>query len=137
MIQIAYHSSTQGLLSPDNIKALLVGSRVRNARRGITGMLLYKNGNVLQVMEGPTETALALFEVLKADPRHRGIIRLYEKPILKRDFPDWKMGFHNLDADSSIPLDGFTDIFGPDFIMSSLNASAAAKLIGIFKKQMS
>jgi len=134
MLQIAYHSSTAGLLSADGIAALLVASRAKNTLRGITGMFLYKNGDVLQVMEGENQTVLALFDVIQADPRHRGVIRLYEKPILERDFPDWTMGFYDLDAEGASTIEGYKDIFGNDSAMRDLKPSAAAKLIAIFRK---
>ena len=52
MIQIAYVSSTRELLSAEDIAQILSKSRENNGRRGITGMLLYKGGDVLQVLEG-------------------------------------------------------------------------------------
>ena len=99
MIQIAYVSSTRGLLTAAGIAELLVGSRERNLARQITGMLLYKGGNVLQVIEGEEPQISSLFRSISKDPRHTGVIRLYQKNIESRDFPDWTMGFHDLDAE--------------------------------------
>lgn len=44
MIQLAYVSSTRGLLNADDIANILIASREKNESRGITGMLLYKGG---------------------------------------------------------------------------------------------
>ena len=52
MIPLAYVSSTCGLLTVDDIVNTLAASREKNGKQGITGMLLYKDGNVLQILEG-------------------------------------------------------------------------------------
>lgn len=134
LIQLAYVSSSAGLLTLDEIAAILLKSREKNARLAITGMLLYRSGNILQVIEGESEIILKLFAVIKLDERHRGIIQLYKKPITERDFPDWTMGFYDLKAEAATYLEGFVDVFGPNFDLQTLKASDAAKLIAFFKK---
>lgn len=136
LIQLAYVSSSAGLLTLDEIAAILIKSREKNAALGITGMLLYRGGNILQVIEGEDEKVLKLFEIIKMDERHRGVIQLYKKSITERDFPDWQMGFHDLDAEAATHLEGFVDVFGTDFDLHALKASQAAKLIDSFKKSI-
>jgi hypothetical protein len=133
MIQLAYVSSTTGLLTVDGIEKILVVSREKNRKLGITGMLLYKGGNVLQVLEGEEEAVVTLFEVIRKDERHGGIIRLYQKSVLERDFPEWTMGFHELNAESTRRLEGFTEFLNPRFNMHEIKPSAAAVLLNCFK----
>src|SRR3954470_1590920 len=109
MIQLAYLSSTASLLSRDELTQLLVRSRANNGKHNITGMLLYKDGNVLQVLEGDRAEVLSLFQKTGKDPRHRGVIRLYEKEVKERDFPEWTMGFHDLNSEEVRSLPGFSD----------------------------
>ena len=130
---MAVFSSASPRFSADDIAQILLKSRENNAKREITGMLLYKDGNVLQVLEGSEENVHLLFEIIQRDPRHRGIIRMYAKPISVRDFPDWTMGFHDLDAEGATYLEGFNDILHPDFDLRSLKPSRAAKLFAVFK----
>ena len=133
MIQLAYISSTRGLLTADDIAKILVGSREKNHRRGITGMLLYKGGNVLQIVEGETEEVIALFEVIRKDERHSGVIKLYQRNIAERDFPEWTMGFHDLNAESVRNLEGFSEFLDPNFDVLTLTPSSAARLLYSFK----
>ena len=133
MIQLAYFSSAAPRLTGDDIAQILLKSRENNTRRAITGMLLYKGGNVLQVLEGDREQVHGLFEIIQRDPRHRGIIRMYEKPIAVRDFPEWTMGFHDLEAEVATHLKGFSEILRPDFDMRSIKPSDAEKLFAVFK----
>lgn len=133
MIQLAYASSTRGLLTTGDIVKILAGSRVKNQKRGITGMLLYKGGNVLQIIEGENEEVLALFEVIQKDERHSGVIKLYQKNIDARDFPEWTMGFHDLGAEGARHLEGFSEFLDPRFDMHTINPSSAARLLNSFK----
>jgi Sensors of blue-light using FAD len=43
-------------------RKLLSKSRENNAKLGVTGMLLFKSGNFLQVLEGQRETVLTLYK---------------------------------------------------------------------------
>lgn len=133
LIQIAYVSSTRGLLTAREISELLVTSRERNHARGVTGVLLYKDGNILQVIEGEEETVQSLYSAIKRDARHTGVIRIYQKAIAARDFPEWTMGFHDLRAKDARQLEGFNEILDPDFDMRLLSPSSAAQLLASFK----
>lgn len=50
MINLIYTSSAVELFREDELVELLKTSRDNNRRRGITGMLLYNDGNFLQVL---------------------------------------------------------------------------------------
>ena len=136
MIQIAYVSSTRELLSAEDIAQILSKSRENNGRRGITGMLLYKGGNVLQVLEGEKEALAQLFQKISQDERHHRVMKLYEKAISEREFPAWSMGFHDLDAEGARHLEGYSEFMDPKFDMSSIKPTAASKLMGLFRQGM-
>ncbi len=133
MIQIAYVSSTIGLLTVDEITNILTASRVKNEQRGITGMLLYKGGNVLQILEGDEAQVLPLFDAIQKDARHKAVMKLYQKSVATRDFPEWTMGFHDLSAAEARQLPGFSEILDAGFDMLTIKPSAAAKLLSCFK----
>ena len=133
MIQLAYASTTKGRLGPMEIVDILLVSRERNGKRGITGMLLYKNGTVLQVLEGEKEDVVALFEVIRKDGRHGDVIELYQRDITEREFPNWTMGFHDLNAESVRGLKGVNEFLDPAVEMHTLKPTSAAKLLNYFK----
>ena len=134
MIQIAYASCTRGLLTSEGIMDILKVSRENNKRRGITGMLLYKNGNVLQVIEGAAKAVRELFDVLTEDERHYGVLKLYEREIEEREFPEWVMGFSDLNEGEARHLEGFSEFLDPQFDIQNLKPSSAMKLLSTFKK---
>lgn len=133
MIQLAYVSSSRGLFSSADIASILAVSRERNRKLGITGMLLYKSGNILQVLEGERDAVRGLFEKICRDPRHGGVIKLYEYEKAERDFPEWSMGFHDLEAEDLRAMEGVSEFFDPQFDMNTIKPSAAARLLSSFK----
>ena len=55
-------------------------------------MLLYKDGNFMQAIEGDEDVVRALHARIALDPRHRGLITLLEGSVPERQFPDWSNG---------------------------------------------
>ena len=88
MITVVYVSSAVLLMSPTDLLDLLRNSRERNHVAQITGMLLYRDGNFMQVLEGEERVVDALQERIRRDPRHRGMICLLRQRLAERAFGD-------------------------------------------------
>ncbi|MDZ7751089.1 MAG: BLUF domain-containing protein [Gammaproteobacteria bacterium] len=97
MYALVYVSSATTLFSEADLVALLAQSREKNAGLGISGMLLYKEGNFMQVLEGEKSAVLGLMDAIQDDPRHHGVIIINQGDAPRRQFGDWSMGFRNLD----------------------------------------
>lgn len=109
--QIIYISTSNAVLTEDVLLELLSESQKRNASRGITGILLHSDGNIIQVIEGPEESTNNLYKKIARDTRHRGVTLMSKKPITQRDFPEFKMGFkRSRSKDFKQQLPGFIDI---------------------------
>jgi hypothetical protein len=74
-----------------DLAPLLSGWRARNARHGITGVMLFKDTDVMQYLEGPEPALTLLYAHICVDPRHTGIIELLRESVAHREFPDWPM----------------------------------------------
>ena len=94
--QILYVSTATMELSPEELEVILLSARRNNTANQITGMLLYKNGGFMQVLEGEEETLRVTFERICQDSRHKGVLTLLDQPIEQRDFADWAMSFRHL-----------------------------------------
>ena len=66
-------------------------------------MLLFREGQFLQLLEGPEREVKSVFELVKRDPRHRDVTVLLAEAVDERQFPDWTMGFERLDEAWSVP----------------------------------
>ena len=93
---IVYFSNWVGPFQEESFSRLLQQSRQNNALKGITGMLLYVRGNVIQVLEGEQQAVEALYERIEQDPRHTNISRVLDRPIRERLFAQWSMGYETL-----------------------------------------
>lgn len=96
-------------MSLDELTDMLEQARQKNARLGISGMLLYKDRSFLQVLEGNTDAVHELYSRIQRDERHEKVKTLFDEPIEERDFPEWTMGFQNLDGTDLSNLEGYSD----------------------------
>ena len=131
-----YTSSARKPFSQDELRDLLAVSREKNARFGLSGMLLYKFGDFMQVLEGPEPAVRALLKVIQADSRHENFVKLLEGFRNERQFPGWYMGFYNLDSEAVRTLPGYTDFINTPLSGGiSADPTACQRLLEIFKEQ--
>jgi hypothetical protein len=107
MKNVIYLSSAINFLSDNELLEILRVARKNNSQQHITGVLLYSQGTFIQVLEGEDEEVDKVFSIIEQDKRHKGIIKMINKPIEKRNFPDWSMGFSKLDATQGDNLVGY------------------------------
>lgn len=82
----------------DRNVAILKTARERNARMGVTGLLLCKDMVYAQVLEGPRDAVDAVFAAIARDPRHQGVTVMARRDVDRRLFPEWQMGFYHMSA---------------------------------------
>jgi len=99
---ITYVSTASQKLSPTEIDELLAISKEKNNQKAITGILLYQDGNFLQVIEGEKKEILALFEVINKDRRHTNIIKIFGKDIHGRAFDEYHTDFITVEKNKYI-----------------------------------
>lgn len=116
MLSLIYVSTSVKLLNDEELLDILKVSRENNSSRDATGLLLYKGGNFMQVLEGPDEVVEAVFETIKADPRHKDVIVLSREQISNRQFPAWEMAFQNLDNPEVKNEPGYSQFLQDEFI---------------------
>jgi len=134
MYMVVYISSAAKLFTDQELEELLAKARAKNGSLDVTGMLLYKGGNFMQILEGPKEAVLPLVERIERDPRHLGFQRLLQQDKDLREFSEWEMGFQKLDGESDSP--GHSDFLQTPFDDEEYKAtpSKALKLLLSFKK---
>ena len=104
-----YVSTASETWDQDGLKALLARCRSRNAAAGVTGLLLYRDGVFMQVLEGEEEAVRALYRRIAHDPRHHDVTNIWVAHAPQRRFPDWSMGFRNLE-EHDVGLEGYRDL---------------------------
>lgn len=95
-------------MTQDEIDGILRQARRRNAETGVTGLLLYLEGNFLQLLEGEDPALNDTYERIKADVRHRNLIKMVDGVISERSFGAQPMAFR---AITLAELDENPDLF--------------------------
>ena len=109
LFHLGYVSTETGDLGSSGMVELLKEARLTNTSRNITGLLLHRGRSFYQVLEGSEDVVRETFEGIEKDERHTAIDVLFEGAVEEREFPDWQMGFLNLDGVDIAALRGYSD----------------------------
>ncbi|MGP5176505.1 BLUF domain-containing protein [Psychrobacter immobilis] len=74
---------------PTGLSDIVRISRYKNPKSQITGIISYREGQYLQVLEGPYLEVDNLMSKIASDPRHKDIWVFLDVRIAKRSFPSW------------------------------------------------
>lgn len=94
---ICYISDSNGYDSLSELNKLYLKAKANNFRRNITGIIIYKNKNFLQVLEGEQTVVDKTYDKIKYDPRHKNIFKVINTSIEQRIFEDYNFGFTIID----------------------------------------
>lgn len=78
------------------LQDILSSCEKNNPSREVTGILVHSDRRFLQYIEGSKDELLSLFELIKKDDRHAAVNQRDFKPIEKRIFPSWHMGYRDI-----------------------------------------
>jgi hypothetical protein len=109
LLHLGYVSTETGDLGSAGMVELLTEARRNNTSRDITGLLLHRDRSFYQVLEGAEDVVRQTFDSIEKDERHTAIDVLFEGEVDEREFPDWQMGFLNLDGVDIETLQGYSD----------------------------
>ena len=93
LYSLIYRSQASRAVHEVTLPPLLRKARLHNERSRLGGLLLYANGEFMQVLEGPEPELSQLYARIQADPRHYAVRTLAYGPIAARTFPDWRMAY--------------------------------------------
>jgi hypothetical protein len=136
MFYLVYVSMAQEDMSREGLLDILAKSREANARAGITGMLLYKDGSFMQALEGEEAAVRELYARISRDPRHRGILTLVEGEREDRCFGDWSMGFQDLNSPEARATPGYSEFMNTPLTAEefSKDPGQCERLLWAFKR---
>ncbi|NTE05101.1 BLUF domain-containing protein [Agrobacterium tumefaciens] len=115
MYRLIYTSVASTVMQPPKLIEILKYSRDWNKAHDITGCLAYIEGNLdnvhqcrfIQVLEGPEQEVLYLFQNIIKDSRHKGVTLIKQGQIEKRHFESWEMGFEKIALEGNTILQEF------------------------------
>ncbi len=110
VFQLVYISHAVADISYTDIRNILDVSREYNAKENITGILIYREGYFLQVLEGHKEVILKLVDRIRQDDRNYKLRVLLEVDAEARLFDGWSMAFLDGDIEANSTAD-LLDLF--------------------------
>lgn len=93
---IVYFSNSAGPFEEKDLAVILQQSRQNNVQFGITGVMLYVRGSIVQVLEGEKEAVEIMYERILHDDRHTNVVGVLNRPIKERLFAQWSMGYETI-----------------------------------------
>jgi hypothetical protein len=120
LIQFVYSSHLAA--SETVLQNILAAAEKNNLKNNITGMLLYFNGRLLQVIEGEDATVRATFKRIHVDPRHHNVVALMDQQVPARDFSCFSMGFRKINASDVHDAPQYQPLLAAEFDIESIHA---------------
>ncbi|WP_052503477.1 BLUF domain-containing protein [Lacinutrix sp. Hel_I_90] len=98
---ICYISTIKSKTSQEDLDNLSYFVSSKNNELDITGILIIQQGHFFQIMEGVQTKVETIFDKIKKDSRHSGLIKLLETKIDYRIFEDYESGNFSVIKDFS------------------------------------
>lgn len=138
IIQLLYGSTATVPFGKPELLELLNKSRTSNAALGVTGILLFKDDQFMQVLEGDEPVVTSLYQRIAQDPRHTKPMVFLRHPIQQRDFAEWSMAFKDLRDPDLLNVPGYSEFLNISLADQSLgkDSSKAKRLLAVFRTVM-
>lgn len=137
MITLIYGSTATHQMSEAELLDILKVARTNNEKLNITGMLVYHDGNFLQVLEGEEKVVTSLFEKICQDPRHQSVMVFIKYSITERQFGEWEMGFVDVEQIGVDNIRGYSHFLDdPEHSIKLEEASYANAFLSIFQENI-
>lgn len=107
---LVYLSTATELFSKEDLANILTVSRANNSALEITGLLLYHDGNIIQVLEGEKDIVRKLYHKIEKDSRHKNVIQLVDGTSDERSFAEWSMGFKSVNTSEWKEYEGYLQV---------------------------
>lgn len=134
IVYISFASESFDAESDYGVDDILAKAHDYNTKHNITGMLLYKGGVFLQLLEGEHKDIEHVFGRIALDLRHEGIKILVKQEAQERLFSHWTMAYKKMDE---LDLGLVSSIIPWEKIIDDANRRRTipkTKILEIFKK---
>lgn len=105
--QLIYKSTPATEVSESLLLEILNKSQANNAEQKISGVLIYRNQQYFQLLEGREKQVRSIFAKIRQDERHRNVEVLLDQTCAERLMPAWAMGFNQENPTSLLEQQGF------------------------------
>ena len=129
MITLIYYSTAINMFSTEDFILLQKQCIEGNIPFGITGILLYNKGSIMQILEGEATSVEPLFEKIKIDKRHEDVYQLNSYAISERSYKDWSMQFKVISDQNWSKLENFIKVDNVEDSIHPIRTSLNIRLV--------
>ncbi|MCH9672097.1 MAG: BLUF domain-containing protein [Gammaproteobacteria bacterium] len=104
-----YSSEATSGVGSEQIEALISAARIKNARLGITGVLVYADNLFIQVLEGQRSIVEEMLATVASDARNRDLTVFHRIHDTEQMFTHWKMALVDTHDPATVRMLGHTD----------------------------
>lgn len=98
MYLLVYVSTASDDLKVEDVGHILDVSQSNNYERFITGFLAHNGRHFMQAIEGEEGEVRELYDQIRRDDRHSGLVQIVGENITQRAFPNWSMNYYRVDG---------------------------------------
>lgn len=91
MYELLYTSVARKKLTEDALLDIMTDAKKNNSAMGVTGMLVYYDCEIMQILEGDKLAVESLYKKISQDERHSLVEVFYRGEIKERAFNNWSM----------------------------------------------
>lgn len=102
-------SSAEEILNKEEVEQLLAEARSKQALNGLTGIIIFSDGNVLMLVEGEKDVVQAQFTGILRSPKHHSVMKIADMAIPHRYFEDYPLAFKPIHSEQLKSLDDFAE----------------------------
>jgi len=102
LVQLIYTSEADSHMPESEVLDILRKAQFKNQSLKISGLLLFKDGLFIQLLEGDEARVQALFEIIAKDPRHANVMVRDRFQVDQVSLPTWAMGYFSPNADAAV-----------------------------------
>ena len=128
LVQLIYISTATQQHDEVALKDIMESASQKNEPESVTGMLLYCDGNFMQVLEGESEAVEATYSRISRDLSHKDIIEVLRQPVTQRSFGHWSMGFRAIRPSELLSRPAYAPFFDGGFVAANLGAQPSLAL---------
>lgn len=93
LMRLVYVSYANTVMSEQEVDEILQKSKVNNAKKNISGVLMYSDRYFFQCLEGERKDLNKLYLHIATDPRHSRCMQLEYSQVNARLFSNWSMEY--------------------------------------------
>ena len=129
---ITYVSTADYSLEESEVERLLIESEISNNENNLSGILLFSEGNFLQVLEGKKETILSLYETILNDKRHHSVLKILGKDISQELYNGYQSKF--LSEHSKFKENKLEAYLKPLCVLDEVSQKVVGNILNVFLK---